>query len=48
MCAATSKHEERLGINIVDIAKLVKKARRLFYRDELTGKLWRWSESPTG
>jgi len=32
-------HEERLGVRTVDIAKLVKQGRRLFYRDEVTGKL---------
>jgi len=32
-------HEDRLGIATVDIAKLVKQGRRLFYRDEATGKL---------
>jgi len=32
-------HEERLGIVTVDIAKLVKQGRRLFYRDETNGKL---------
>jgi hypothetical protein len=34
-------HEDRLGIHTVDIAKLVKQGRRLFYRDEATGKLVR-------
>jgi hypothetical protein len=32
-------HERRLGIHTVDIAKLVKEGRRLFYRDTVTGKL---------
>jgi hypothetical protein len=32
-------HEDRLGVVTVDIAKLVKQGRRLFYRDEVTGRL---------
>jgi len=32
-------HEDKLGIVTVDIAKLVKEGRRLFYRDEASGKL---------
>jgi hypothetical protein len=32
-------HEDRLGINTVDITKLVKQGRRLFYRDDATGRL---------
>ena len=32
-------HEDRLGVVTVDIAKLVKQGRRLFYRDKVTGRL---------
>ena len=32
-------HEQRLGIKTVDVAKLVKRGKKLFYRDESTGQL---------
>jgi hypothetical protein len=34
-------HQDRLGVALVDIAKLVKQGRQLFYRDEVSGKLVR-------